>query len=526
MIQKGQTISMSRGRTAIEHDLRVYTPNNVDSSMTKYNKVLVNKLEGKSLEEYTNEYMKPYIDEYNKKQRRSDRKKSYDYAKKYVEEQNKKQASRQNYTAGQLAYEYVIQFGDRNTMSVKEVVEKPYFLNDVTLMFQEFIEEYEKHYPHMNIVLATIHMDEPNGTPHMHILVQPIGEGYKQGVSHQVSLTKALACDGFERSDKKGDRLSLTRWQDDVKNRIMGRILFNHGFYRVLKDGEKNHLPVEVYKRVMAEQEQILKEARQEADEIRHGIQDEIKNTKEKAKDDATNIVKEAEELAEVIKDNAWYSAKKIKEEAVDNREELKKEIRKLELQREAVINGSYALQTEPAPYNQMSIEELKLYRKKEFLEYMDLIEGKVDENGKRQGGLEKLREQKRYLDTYPEKVLETEAGKKALETEKESIISKVYKFVEEWLYSRLKKKLFDALKKFLFEPICEHVGIIFESKGIKLEEKDKEWLEFNIGRAVDLTVEHSDIGSAIEDDIEQNLPSLSVVEKAVEEEMAKRRGR
>lgn len=33
----------------------------------------------------------------------------------------------------------------------------------------------------MRIILATVHMDEPKGTPHMHILVQPIGEGYKQG---------------------------------------------------------------------------------------------------------------------------------------------------------------------------------------------------------------------------------------------------------------------------------------------------------------------------------------------------------
>ena len=73
-----QTISVSRGKTAIEHDLREHTPNNVDASMSKYNVVLINELGGKSLAEYTNEYMKPYIEEYNKKQRRSDRKKSYD----------------------------------------------------------------------------------------------------------------------------------------------------------------------------------------------------------------------------------------------------------------------------------------------------------------------------------------------------------------------------------------------------------------------------------------------------------------
>lgn len=218
MPASAQTVSVSRGKTAIEHDLREYTPNNVDPSMSIYNAVLINELGGKSLAEYTNEYMKPYIEEYNAKQRRSDRMKSYDYAADYIEEQNNMQKSRQNYTAGQLAYEYVIQFGDHQTMDVNEVIKKPKLRKKVHAMFEEFIQSYQSSYPHMRIILATVHMDEPMGTPHMHILVQPIGEGYKQGLSHQVSLTKALACDGFERSEKKGDRLSMTRWQDDIKD--------------------------------------------------------------------------------------------------------------------------------------------------------------------------------------------------------------------------------------------------------------------------------------------------------------------
>ena len=58
MPASAQTVSVSRGKTAIEHDLREYTPNNVDPSMSIYNAVLINELGGKSLAEYTNEYMK------------------------------------------------------------------------------------------------------------------------------------------------------------------------------------------------------------------------------------------------------------------------------------------------------------------------------------------------------------------------------------------------------------------------------------------------------------------------------------
>ena len=54
MPASAQTVSVSRGKTAIEHDLREYTPNNVEASMSIYNVVLIDELKGKSLAEYTN----------------------------------------------------------------------------------------------------------------------------------------------------------------------------------------------------------------------------------------------------------------------------------------------------------------------------------------------------------------------------------------------------------------------------------------------------------------------------------------
>ena len=298
-----QTISVSRGKTAIEHDLREHTPNNVDASMSKYNVVLINELGGKSLAEYTNEYMKPYIEEYNKKQRRSDRKKSYDYASDYTEEQNHMQTSRQNYTAGQLAYEYVIQFGDHNSLDVNEVIADKYLYEDTVEMFREFIDNYQESYPHMKIVLATVHMDEPKGTPHMHILVQPIGEGYKQGLSHQISLTKALACDGFERSDVRKERLSLTRWQDDMKDNIMEPILGRHMYVREYKDGEKHHMPVALYKKTMEEKEAILLDAFHEADSITDEAKSSSKQIIENAEEKAKKLIREAEEEVDDLMD-------------------------------------------------------------------------------------------------------------------------------------------------------------------------------------------------------------------------------
>lgn len=116
---------------------------------------------------------------------------------------------------------------------------------------------------------------------HMHILVQPIGEGYKQGLSHQISLTKALACDGFERSEKKGDRLSMTRWQDDIKDNIMEPILVRHKYTRAYKDGEKHHMPVAMYKSDMEEKDAIVEEAKAEAEQIVEKAREEVEELEE-----------------------------------------------------------------------------------------------------------------------------------------------------------------------------------------------------------------------------------------------------
>ena len=430
MPASAQTVSVSRGKTAIEHDLREYTPNNVDPSMSIYNAVLINELGGKTLAEYTNEYMKSYIEEYNAKQRRSDRMKSYDYASDYIEEQNNMQKSRQNYTAGQLAYEYVIQFGDHQTMDVNEVIKKPKLRKEVHAMFEEFIQSYQSSYPHMRIILATVHMDEPMGTPHMHILVQPIGEGYKQGLSHQISLTKALACDGFERSEKKGDRLSMTRWQDDIKDNIMEPILKRHKYTRAYKDGEKQHLPVALYKRAMEEKDAIVEEAKEE-------------------------------KTAEV-----------------------------------ASIENKYS---------------------KMWDEYEALRDGYKDKDGRHILGYNELVQRHKELLQDPARLLETEEGQQVLEEAKEEIVETVQKNLVSNMLGFIKKEILDTLKEWLVEPIYDAIDEMMRGHYFKLNDSDKRILTGAIDRTVDRLVDKLDIGSKIEANVCENMPSENQIEQEVQ---------
>lgn len=526
MPASAQTVSVSRGKTAIEHDLREYTPNNVEASMSKYNVVLIDELKGKTLAEYINEYMKPYIEEYNAKQRRSDRMKSYDYAADYIEEQNNMQKSRQNYTAGQLAYEYVIQFGDHQTMDVNEVIKKPKLRKDVVAMFEEFIQSYQSSYPHMRIILATVHMDEPKGTPHMHILVQPIGEGYKQGLSHQVSLTKALACDGFERSEKKGDRLSMTRWQDDIKDNIMEPILLRHKYTRAYKDGEKHHMPVAMYKRAMAEKDAIVEGAKVEAEQIVEKAREEVEELEEEksylingnGKDSAYDMPFEDWSIADLKceKDFLIHGDPEIAGDVFRGISELEEKHTSLRTD----IKDLEQAKSEKAA----EVEDIKEQYSEMWGDYEALRDGYEKSDGTHILGYNELIKRHKELLQDPARLLETEEGQQVLEEAKEEIVESVQKNLITNMLGFIKREIFDTLKEWLVEPIYDAIDEMMRGHYFKLNDSDKRILTGAIDRTVDRLVDRLDIGSKIEDNIRENMPSENQIEQEVQRAIRGRR--
>lgn len=519
MPASAQTVSVSRGKTAIEHDLREYTPNNVEASMSIYNVVLIDELKGKSLAEYTNEYMKPYIEEYNAKQRRSDRMKSYDYAADYIEEQNNMQKSRQNYTAGQLAYEYVIQFGDHQTMDVNEVVKDKKLRKEVLAMFEEFIQSYQSSYPHMRIILATVHMDEPKGTPHMHILVQPIGEGYKQGLSHQVSLTKALACDGFERSEKKGDRLSMTRWQDDIKDNIMEPILVRHKYTRAYKDGEKHHMPVAMYKRAMEEKDAIVDEAKVKAEQLIDKAQEEVEKLEEEksylingnGKDSAYDMPFEDWSIADLKceKDFLIHGDPEISGDVFRGISELEQKHTSLRTD----IKDLEQAKSEKAA----EVEDIKEQYSEMWGDYEALRDGYEKSDGTHILGYNELVKRHKELLQDPARLLETEEGQQVLEEAKQEIVETVQKNLITNMLEFIKREIFDTLKEWLVDPIYRAIDEMMYGHSFKLNENDKRILTGAIDRTVDRMVDILDISSKIEDNVRENMPNENQIEQEVQ---------
>lgn len=234
--------SMSMGRVAYEHDVRNSTQmKNVDYSKSNQNITIIDKLKdepGKGMERiasYTDKKYQKYIDEYNKGKKPC-RQIKETYSKHFNECQSK--AINAGRKPAQLAYEVVIQMGNRENIG-KEFYDA-WKMNDrtpeqlkgyFTMIYDDVLQAFREKFKHFDVLMASIHFDEPNGTPHMHVIFQPDGQGYEKGLSQQVSLSRALACDGFERRETRSKSdFQFVRASKYISEEIMPEIMKSYGF--------------------------------------------------------------------------------------------------------------------------------------------------------------------------------------------------------------------------------------------------------------------------------------------------------
>lgn len=116
------------------------------------------------------------VEEYNAKQKRSDRRIT-DYYNKIKQDKRK-----------HPVYECIVQIGDRSDTGNSAEQEKQALIR--------FAEEWDKRNPNLRLVGAYIHCDEPDGTVHMHLDYIPVAE-CSRGMRLQNSLDRALQQQGF-----------------------------------------------------------------------------------------------------------------------------------------------------------------------------------------------------------------------------------------------------------------------------------------------------------------------------------------
>lgn len=154
------------------------------------------------------------------------------------------------------AVEYVVQLGNRETWS-RELDEE-----EVKAVYSEAFERIKARTAGaIDWFAAAVHVDETDGTPHMHILGIPYGESPNRGLPVQVSMNKALKTMGLDR---------LPDLQDALMGCLEGAAR-DHGVERAVMDDHHRHMDVPQFKRAMRELDEIngRKEAsRQEVSDL------------------------------------------------------------------------------------------------------------------------------------------------------------------------------------------------------------------------------------------------------------------
>lgn len=276
--------SMSKGRVARVHDLRLNLeklPDNVDPSRVKDNIIFIDVLKGRTIEEYTNQEMQKYIDEHDAKQKRKDRKIMSKYEN-YIDWHTHDKTMMKGVKEGEQyewAHEFVFCYGNHedywheyfDASTSEERKQEMY--NEAAKLYKEQLEEFQERYPHLKVLLAVMHADEPNGSLHMHGIIQFQANEYERSLKTRVSVSRALEQDGFahiqKTSDAKEQGFQMERLFKDFRHNVINKQILELGHEVKEEEHGAKHYDCPEYIKIMTEATEKSKEAdrkMQEAD--------------------------------------------------------------------------------------------------------------------------------------------------------------------------------------------------------------------------------------------------------------------
>ena len=271
--------SMSVGRLAPKHSLdidgiRAISPN-VTPELIKDDVVIIDRLrrpDGShmTIEEYTDQTFQPYIDQYNSKQRRKDRQIQTGYCEWHRSNGTLSQGK------GELAYEAVLQYGSHDDLGGEyyspdtALERKDQLRAEYERVYRQWVADLERDFPHMTLVFAVAHFSETEGTPHLHVCMQPQAD-CSRGLAKQVSIGRALAQDGIERLDsreeaKQAGGYQLARFYQRFHHEYQNPSLQRLGYEIKAEQHGLKHMEKDGYAVVMEQADKIVQESRERAE--------------------------------------------------------------------------------------------------------------------------------------------------------------------------------------------------------------------------------------------------------------------
>lgn len=241
------SMSVSGGAVNARHDLDPeYRARlkNVDRSKTKDNLILANE----SIEHAYERLFGEATETYNARQvskGRPDRQIEDYYAHvrdAYRADRAKVGHSKSRSGRPAPAVEYVVQLGNRETWS-RELDEA-----GAKEVYSEAFDRIKARTAGaIDWFAAAVHVDETDGTPHMHILGIPYGESPNRGLPVQVSMNKALKTMGLDRLPDLQDAM-MGCLEDAARER---------GIERAVMGDHHRHMDVPQFKRAMRELDEL-----------------------------------------------------------------------------------------------------------------------------------------------------------------------------------------------------------------------------------------------------------------------------
>ena len=194
-------ISMPQGKGSQLHNRRDYEkigreiPDNINTLMTHENVIIVDK----DIRVAYREIFGEYLQEYNSKQKRSDRKID-DYYEHILKSKNGEKPF----------YEDVLQWG-----KMEDFKAEPRLKEKAKECLVEYARTFEARNSNLKLIGAYVHMDE--ASPHLHLDYIPVAKGYKTGLQVRNSLDKAMKQMGYTPVKESRQNNATKLWKENER---------------------------------------------------------------------------------------------------------------------------------------------------------------------------------------------------------------------------------------------------------------------------------------------------------------------
>ena len=340
---KEYTISNTSGHCSEEHSRRSYIPFSADKVLTDCNVIIYDCGNDR---QHLNDKARPYIQEYNNRQKRNNRKK--DYEDDYVAALEDGRACFGKGDKKEKPFHHdVIQIGNREDFGITDKdfdvsywrklkkageldAASKYVLkhrntdtkvNEAIQILCEIAEEIRDNKDNMysNILVhgLTVHCDEPNGSPHLDFRYTIFTDNERTGVPWRVSDHKGLMKMGFTTESKSKDGqdepemfTALQKFRESINSRIEEKMA-EHGWGRKYLNEHRKYLSTAQYEaeRTLLDAEREAKRLICEAEDIYSDYMDEVEVERRKLKSDRDELASVRKNLSDFLESEIGIEA-------------------------------------------------------------------------------------------------------------------------------------------------------------------------------------------------------------------------